>query len=394
MSSGYCITTKCFTLKCGHPEWLGYTQELYNQVLHFYYRLLLDHKDLLAAGSQKCLRGLETLSIVGREKASVPYPLPFYPVPLYFRRAAINAAIAMVKSLQNRNGYVNQASSFHASVVYYKGMYKELKQTSISLKVYNGEKWCWMKCRISGNEIGSGEAMSPFVVIRQSSVSLHIPVKEEVRDIRKAKERMSAGDNICCVQFTNTDSFAVACIMDENMEQKAVRFMKGGSEYSHLCTLALKNIVNSEHARGETRIEGEKTNRKYWMYLKHVSEYYAHQISREIVDFSVKNQASTIVIAKSMEKLSKPVLKSAGNWTPLHLSTRIKEYMCYKAWKSGVIVLEVQPGNAAKTCAICGASVKKKDTRYLCEQGHTGNRFLNTARNLGKICIRDFQAKR
>ena len=91
---GYSITTRRLRLCCGHPEWLRKTQDFYNEIESFYYDLLLAHEELGELGSQRTLRALEVLTIMGRDKQVPQNPLPWEKVPLYFRRAAINSAIA------------------------------------------------------------------------------------------------------------------------------------------------------------------------------------------------------------------------------------------------------------------------------------------------------------
>ena len=39
---------------------------------------------------------------------------------------------------------------------------------------------------------------------------------------------------------------------------------------------------------------------------------------------------------------AKAVLKQAGNWSPLHLSSRIKKYLTYKSWGSGILVAAIK----------------------------------------------------
>ena len=406
MKTGYCITTRRFTLRCKHPEWFHITQELYNQVVEFYYRLLLDYPKLHALNNQQILRELEILSIPGREKNAVPHPLVIDSgnrIPLYFRRAAINAASAMVKSYLNREGFTNQASDIEASVVYYKGMYRDFTEESITLKVYDGTAWQWMKCRLSGNQLpDSLEIMSPTVVIAGNTISLHVPVKEEVSDARTSKERMKAGENICSIQFTNSDAFAAACILDSQGHQLAVRFFKGGKEYRHHCTLLLKQIEKSESSRRKPDESGtyqkdnplhEKTNQKYWIHLKNLSDHYAHQVSSRIIAFCQEKDAKAIVMGDSNSADTAAVMKSAGNWSPLHLSTRIRENLSYKAWKAGIVVLEVIPDQKLSVCSVCGAEITRHGEMYECANGHKGNRYLNLAKNLGRICLEDYRKK-
>lgn len=409
MKTGYCITTKRFALRCRHPEWFLTTQELFNQVLYFYYQLLLKHPELHTLNNQKILRELEILSVPGRDNHSVPDPLPWdgkageIKIPLYFRRSAINGATALVKSCLNRSGYTNPAEKINAAVVYYKGMYRKLTETEITLKVFNREKWHWMSCRLSGNHLPDGsEVLSPTIVIKGEKISLHVPIREVVTDIRTSKERIAAKENICSIQFTNSDAFAVACVLASNGKQLAIHFFKGGKEYSHRCEEILEKIRKSEESRRRLNKEGdfltenpegEKTNQKYWMHLKHLSDHYAHQISRQVITFCKEQEVGLIIITPNDGKYSRAVLKAAGNWSPLHLSVRIRKYLSYKAWKEGIVVLEKMPEMSGRICSICGASITKRKEMYVCSNGHTGNRYLNTAKNLGKACLEDFWQK-
>ena len=94
----YSITVKKMNILTRHSDWLVKTQELYNQILEFYYNLYLDTFQDGRPGSMEALRTLEKLTIPGRDRQPVQYPLPWQKVPLYFRRAAINSAIAAASS--------------------------------------------------------------------------------------------------------------------------------------------------------------------------------------------------------------------------------------------------------------------------------------------------------
>lgn len=154
------------------------TWELYNELLRFYYQLFLEHSELHSLGKQKLLRALEQLSIVGRDKRPVEQPLPFKGVPLYFRRAAINAALAAGKSYLAREGQKQPTEAFEAGVTLYKGNYKDLDSHSIRIKVWNGERWLWIRCRLSGNVIKEGDVcLSPRMVFCDERIELHVPVR-------------------------------------------------------------------------------------------------------------------------------------------------------------------------------------------------------------------------
>lgn len=392
-NQGYSITTWRLRLRCRHPEWLQQTQDFYNQIVHFYYDLFLEHRELSGLNSQKALRELEILSLPGREKRIPMCPLPWDKVPLYFRRSAINAGVAAAKSYAAREeSYVRRTEKFNEAVVYYKGMYREFSSGEISLKVWDGEKWKWMRCRLYGREFPENvQVMSPSVVFEDEFIMLHVPLKETTPDVSSVKERMKHGRNVCGIQFTNTDAFAVGSASDGNGQELAVRFFKGGREYSHYCRQVLEKIEKSEKSLGN--VESGHPNKKYWMHLKHLNEYYAHKVSREIISFCQEKEIAVIALPKYKEEYSRYVMRGSGNWSPIHLSTRIREYLTYKAWKAGMIVIEVNARGIGSTCAICGkkvTNVDKKKDEYLCEEGHRGNRFLNSARNLRRKCLIQF----
>ena len=170
-----------------------------------------------------------------------------------------------------------------------------------------------------------------------------------------------------------------------------MKFWKGGNEYSHHCRKLLEKIQKSQEATG-----GRQTGRvdqKYWMHLKHLSEHYGHQVTSQILRFAVEQDVSVIVLPRYNQEYSRNVMKGSGNWGPLHLSTRIRQYLDYKAWKNGIIVIEVHATGISKICAKCGAEIIRTDTRTelcCCANGHQTNRYLNAVRNLGKKCLTQF----
>lgn len=170
-----------------------------------------------------------------------------------------------------------------------------------------------------------------------------------------------------------------------------MKFWKGGKEYSHHCRKLLEKIQKSQEATG-----GRQTGRvdqKYWMHLKHLSEHYGHQVTSQILRFAVEQDVSVIVLTRYNQEYSRNVMKGSGNWGPLHLNTRIRQYLDYKAWKNGIIVIEVHATGISTNCARCGAEIIRTDTRTelcCCANGHQTNRYLNAVRNLGKKCLTQF----
>ena len=218
---------------------------------------------------------------------------------------------------------------------------------------------------------------------------LNIPVKQENSDARTARERMAEGTRICSVRFTNTDIFAMCCILDHRGEQVGVYTCRGGAEYRHRCRLLEGKL---EKSRPNTEKDSSsQPNRKYYTDLRNLSEHYAHQVSRQILNFCKEKQAGIIVLPDYDKDFTKMAMIKSGNFSPLHLSNRIRSQLQYKAWSEGILVLETRTDGLKDKCAICGGRVKRKGSEFLCENGHQGNRFLNDARNLGRKCQESFR---
>ena len=392
---GYIITTRILRLRCKHPEWFLTTQEFYNQILMFYYNLFLQYPELKAEGSQAALRKLEQLSIPGRDRIEVVHPLPWEKVPLYFRRAAANAGIAAAKSYlsKSENGYHRAAEGFHAAVTYYKGMYRDFQSKEITLRLWNGEKWEWTRCRLYGKEIPKDAVvMSPSVVLDESCFMLHVPIRQVINSVLTAKEIIAERRNVCGVHFANGDAFAVASVMNAEKQEQKVRYFKGGNRYRSQCDEILQKIEKSIKSQGR-KVQGQ-ANKKYWMKLKHLNDYYAQTVSRQIVDFCKEQEAGMIVFPKYDEHYHKGVMKGSGNFSPIHLSSKIREYLTYKAWKEGILVLDINAKDTSSVCAVCGQPIVKVDKQRkecICQEGHQCNRYLNTARNTAKKCLEQFQ---
>ncbi len=397
MKTGYSIRTWKKRLFCPHQDWLEKTEAYYTEVLNFYYGLLKQRQDLWSNSLFQIQRDLEILTVAGRDGRQPECPLPFHKVPVYFRRSAINKAATAVKSsaagMDCQGGFGAKdkfPDEIEGTVTFFKGMYRNLSDEGIQLKLWNGEKWCWTECTLTGRDFPEdGALMSPVLVKEKNWYMLHIPVKQENEDARTAKERMAAGERVCSVRFTNTDMFAMCCVLEGDGSLAAVQNCRGGDAYRHHCRQLLEKIDKSRAYTDKDN--SSKPNKKYYTHLKNLSEHYAHQVSSEIVGFCKKQSAGIIVLPIYNEDFSRMSLYKSGNFSPLHLSSRIRSFLKYKAWAEGILVLEVRAEGVGKTCAVCGRKVKQKGKMFQCENGHEGNRYLNDARNLGLKCQESFR---
>lgn len=410
---GTSTTTYRMKLFCKHEDWLSETKKLYNQVTEFYYKLFLSRPELWELGSLKGLRGLEQLTLVGRDKKEPIIQPPFSKIPVYFRRAAINSAMALANNylshLKNweENGKKHtkpgMASTFRSSPVFYQGMYKEWTGDTVILKLYTGRTWCWVKCKVKGQALPeNGERLSPTLVLGKHGARLHVPVKIQVPDDRSVKERMEAGERICGVSFRNEDACAVCAVYTADGRVAAVRFVRGGSEFTHHSKRLLNQIKENRRVMGR-RFDWSGANKKHWEHLKNLRDYWSHKVSREILDFCREQRASVIVVTQEDKAATGASLKyqeiqtyrkkKLGYYSALGLTEAVRAKLSYKAFREGIRMAGVRPQYTEEKCCICRSYLvkeEKKEGKCRCPEGHEGNRGLNTARNIALMARKKY----
>ena len=475
MSAGYAITTYKIQLNYKHLDWFKQTQSLFDAVLAFYYKLLEKQPEALSLSNQNLLRHLELQTIKQRDGTPPETPLPFKKIPLYFRRAAINAAISMYRSYTSKlrdwqegqekevdseklivdslgtesqsdselnqigdadlyhnyplstvnyqlKGRPSRPRRLHMSMRYYKGMYKDFADGSIMLKLYTGKTWAWVKHRYTGRPFPkNAELMSPTIVIKKKKVMLHIPVKEMVEDSRTAKERVQQNEKFVAVALTGSDSLAVCTTIEADGRATAPYFIKGGKELAHRRKLLLgytkRGLAGNNDLRLMTQPVGNaalsvpqghqpgRPNAKYYEKITRLTDHYAHEVSRKIVDYALKQGAKLIVLPELKESFDQAKKPYLGKTPYDFIGRRIARYVQYKAWQKGLVAMTSKPYYASTRCYHCDAPIAKHNTEYqnpspnfyggknfVCKEGHRGSTALNSARNLGKGFYERFYA--
>ena len=471
MSAGYAITTYKIQLNYKHLDWFKQTQSLFDDVLAFYYKLLEKQPEALSLSNQNLLRHLELQTIKQRDGTPPETPLPFEKIPLYFRRAAINAAISMYRSyvgklkawqesqekqmeneelrIENsrtesqsdsdinqsgdadlyqhsplsilnsplKKGRPSRPCRLHMSMLYYKGMYKDFADGHVLLKLYTGKTWAWVKHRYTGRPFPeNAELMSPTIVIKKKKVMLHIPVKEIVEDSRTAKERVQQNEKFVAVALTGSDSLAVCTTIEADGRATAPYFIKGGKELAHRRKLLLgytkRGAPKNESSYGQTvgndalvSPQEHRPNKKFYDKITRLTDHYAHEVSRKIVDYAIKQGAKLIVLPELKESFNQTKKAYLGKTPYDFIGRRIARYVQYKAWQQGLVAMTSKPYYASTRCYHCDAPIAKHNTEYqnpspnfyggknfVCKEGHRGSTALNSARNLGKGFYERFYA--
>ena len=440
MSAGYAITTYKIQLNYKHLDWFKQTQSLFDAVLAFYYKLLEKQPETLSLSNQNLLRHLELQTIKQRDGTPPETPLPFEKIPLYFRRAAINAAISMYRSYVGKlkawqEGPIKSRKPsppkcLHMSMLYYKGMYKDFDEKSILLKLNTGKTWAWVKHRYTGRPFPeNAELMSPTIVIKKKKVMLHIPVKEIVEDSRTAKERVKQNEKFVAVALTGSDNLAVCTTIEADGRATAPYFIKGEKELAHrrklllgytkrgsagkdtprlmtqpvgndalgVCPRGLSSYGQAEAGIVPQGHQPGRLNTKYYEKITRLTDHYAHEVSRKIVDYAIKQGAKLIVLPELKESFYQAKKPYLGKTPYDFIGRRIARYVQYKAWQQGLVAMTSKPYYASTRCYHCDAPIAKHNTEYqnpspnfyggknfICKEGHRGSTALNSARNLGK----------
>lgn len=412
----YATITYRFRFYDKHLDWLYETRLLYNRVVKHYYNLLVDHSDWLSMTNFNLLRELEVVTVGTREMKKAGKeaicPLTDFPtIPLYFRRAAINCAISMMRSFQAQKSYIENrqqekgssrtlslASTFSAAPVYYKGMYKEWKEGSILLKVYTGEKWKWNCYRFTGRKLPEeAEVLSPTLYVEEKQACLHVPIRKPVEDFRSVKERMQSEEKIFAVSFPGNDSIAVGAVLRKDGSFEKSVFFQGGSE--------LKAKKNTLKRKWREQQKKGNTGKKYLKKIENLNTDKAHLISRRILNFCREEKIKIIVVPKYQQAIdfsTRAYLKTDSfEW----IGRRVIRYLKYKAFLEGIMVSTVPTWHISNCCSECGAGIRRYNEGhtpgrnyyggqlFLCPNGHRGNSGLNTAKNVGRRFLSYYQEK-
>jgi putative transposase len=160
----------------GISNWFASTQELFNQVVAFYFDVIQAHQGMLELSNREALTALERLTHTTKQSPDPITPLAEVAgnIPAMFRRAAINNALGAARSFHSnlacwrrqKEKAEGQGRRFNKrppvpprnwnrSVTFYAGMWKQRISRRITLKLWDGQTWRWVRFQLSGREVRS-----------------------------------------------------------------------------------------------------------------------------------------------------------------------------------------------------------------------------------------------
>jgi transposase len=410
--------------------WFTTTQALFNAVVAFYWQVLDAHPGVLDLSSKDALTALEGLT-----HTTADHPTPVMPlsqvadqVPALFRRAAIHAALGSMRSFQSHLARWQRAKAkadtkgkrcqvrppvpprtWNRSVVFYAGMWNEATHDRITLKLWDGQTWRWVRFRIQGPSLPiDWKGGSPQAVRHGSRWWLHVPVRRTLPwRPQKAADQLAANSDLllCAVDLNINDALAVCTVQRVDGTVVASRFVRGGDELHGRRKSLLGRIARNRRRTGIIA-QGEQDNAALWATIRHLDDTSAHRLSRRIVDFAQAQGASLLVFEHlgtfrpERGRCSRRANAKRSFW----LRGRIFHYSRYKAWNVGIVTCRVNPKNTSQLCARCGTQIARYgpgEPRGGYRQGaplvwcavclRESNADHNASRNIGQRLVARYQ---
>lgn len=129
--------------------------------------------------------------------------------------------------------------------------------------------------------------------------------------------------------------------------------------------------------KSKNKVAIKKMNHK----LANIKHHLDHQYSKEIIDFAIKHNVSTIKLEKLTGIHGHMVKKKMRNmWS----YNRLQNYLIQKALMKGIKVVHVSPRFTSRLCPKCRMINEPVGREYTCKCGYKGHRDLVGAYNIMK----------
>jgi putative transposase len=243
-----------------HARFFAENAALFNRVVAFYFECLQAHEGILSLNNKEALTALERLT-----HATEANPQPIMPlstlapdIPALFRRAAINAALGSARSFftslkrwrtrkeryqakparpgKKKKPFTERPPvpprSWNKSAPFYAGQWRDRGEHSITLKVWTGSCWSWIKMRTLARDLPLGfELRSPQLVRHGKQWWLHTSIEKTFSTPPKLADQVSlAQTKICAVDLNLGEHIAVCTVQTVEGTILATRFIGGGAE--------------------------------------------------------------------------------------------------------------------------------------------------------------------
>ena len=183
-------------------------------------------------------------------------------------------------------------------MVFYAGMWKQATNGRITLKLYDGQTWRWVRFRVQGPSLlATWDRGSPQAVRHGSRWWLHVPLRRTFPHPQKAAVQLAADPAplLCAIDLNINDALAVATVQRVDGTVVGSRFYGEAETKLHGRRKSLLGRIACNRRRTGIIAAGEPDNTILWSTIRHLDEDTAHRLSRRIVDFARAQGASLLV---------------------------------------------------------------------------------------------------
>lgn len=307
-----------------------------------------------------------------------------YKFPSYLRRAAINDAIGHVSSFHTRYrdwqaGIRKRKTANPPRLNTNCGVYPDLYKNqcikvaadyqTVEIKVYKDNDWGWETvkvCSLSRRHLIPGvKQLSSTLVIRNGSASLSVPYW-----IPKVKDPQT--DKYCGVDM-GINTTAVCSIVDESGFVHSRKFIHDGKSLDkrdkHLARIRRKAKLTKKLHKGFAKAHYRKA--------ANISKNIANQTAKQIINFAITNNATTVVIENLRNwkpkggKRKSSLKQRFHGWVKSAIADRLEQL----GQEYGIKIVAVYARGTSSTAYDGTGKVKRDKDNYALGTFFTGKRY-------------------
>ena len=273
----------------------------------------------------------------------------FYKFPSYLRRDAIASALGIYKSYYSnyQNWLKSDKKTKPPELIYnhnempvlYKGnMYEQVSKNLVNIKLFYKNDWVWITVPLKRSDVkyidkyNTWTMSNPSLEIKGKVWALRFTFEKDIKlKELPLEQQVAIGVDL---NVKNTSAVCSAINIDGTVLSR--KFINCGSEKDHLNkALQIKKSIQKKQTiprlyADEPVMYNYNSNKKYYRFIDYTNKNYAIQISRQIIDFALQNNAYTIVFEHLDKKGKKHFLKEKLHYWNCKIIQNITASLAHK----------------------------------------------------------------
>ena len=324
----------------------------------------------------------------------------FYKLPSYLRREVIKSALGIYKSWYTnyQNWSLTDKTTKPPKLIYnhnvmpvfYKGNMYEESDNSTCIKLYFKKDWVYFKINLKKSDLkyiekyNTWEKSNPVLEKKGKVFSLRYCFSKDI----KLKELPLEEQVAIGVDLNVKNTSAVCSAMKSDGTVLDRKFINCGSEKDHFNkALQIKAAVQKRSNikkmyDDEPEVYDYNNYKSYYRFIDYANKNWAIQISRQILEFAIKNNAYVIVFEHLDKKGKKKFLKERLHYWNCKAVQNITASLAHKV---GIHVNTICAWGTSKLAFDGSGEVKRHDkNKSICTftNGKIYNADLNASYNI------------